>query len=245
MVFIKGWSFSDRVSPIAACFFFSHKFLVNLSRQDLIDSVAAQHQGFQNDTKLARLSRLHFPFVCHFLHHCPFPSPELCAFHTSNAGRSWIKTHESSSQLFYNFLFWSRKSFSLAKQRRRTGCIKQNSKYTSPSKRISSAGPCLCQSNKQSAKITKPQLRTPWVWLVPFANHNNRNLAKKKGTTSWKLELEPARQWALVPVVCEHWLNSFFPSHLIPNFLLRPPIYLVLKTKPTIIINGHPPSLPF
>lgn len=46
MFFIKGWNLSDKVSPIVACFFFCHKFLVILSRQDLIDNVAAQHEGF-------------------------------------------------------------------------------------------------------------------------------------------------------------------------------------------------------
>ena len=75
MFFIKGWSLSDKVFPIVVCFFFCYKFLVTLRRQGPIGSVAAQHWGFQSYAKLARLSRLHFPFICHFLHRLPLRSP--------------------------------------------------------------------------------------------------------------------------------------------------------------------------
>lgn len=149
---MKGRSLSDKVSPVVACFFFCHKFLVNLNRQDLTDSVAAQYQGFQNDAKPAQLSRLHFPFVCH----CPLPSPrgaralcipcQQCCEEMDKA-----QTHGSSSQLFYN-IFWEillgqeRTSPQLNREGRQA--VKQNSNYTSLSIRISSAGPSLCPRNK-------------------------------------------------------------------------------------------------
>lgn len=73
--FIKRWSLSDKVSPIVICFFFCYKSLVNLRRQGPIDSVAAQHQGFQNYAKLIRLLRFHFPFISQFPHHLHLRSP--------------------------------------------------------------------------------------------------------------------------------------------------------------------------
>lgn len=71
--FIKGWSLSGSVS-CSSVFLFCYKFLVNLRRQDPEDNVAGQHWGFQNHTKLAWLSKLHFPSICHFLHHLPLHS---------------------------------------------------------------------------------------------------------------------------------------------------------------------------
>lgn len=69
--FIKGWGFSDKVSPTVVCFFSCYKFLVKIRGQDPIDRVAAQHWGFQNYAKLARLS---FPLCL------PWPAPPSPSF---------------------------------------------------------------------------------------------------------------------------------------------------------------------
>lgn len=235
--FIKGWVFSDKVSPIVACFFFCHKFLVNLSRQNLIESVAAQHQGFQNYARLAGLSRFHFPSVCHFLHHCPLRSPWGARAWCIPCQQCWegmdkAQSHESSSQLFCNLfcetLLGQKRTFPWLNRGGREA-VKQDSKYSSLSKRISSAGPSLCQSNRQSAKIMNPLFRIPWVWLVSICK-SQQKLSKKERDNKLKIRAGTCQAVSLVPVVCERWLNrSSFSFHPIPNCLFLPPICLGLK----------------
>lgn len=92
MFFIKGWSLFEKVSHTVACFFFCHKFLVKLRRQDPVDGAAALYQGFQDNAKLTWLSISPlFATSCTTVSFILHEVPELCEFHTSNAVRRWIK----------------------------------------------------------------------------------------------------------------------------------------------------------